>query len=78
MKTAISLPDEVFDAAEALARARGLSRSELYARAVREYVERQRREGVTARLNEVYADDQEALDPILARMQLASLQPEDW
>ena len=78
MKTAISLPDEIFDAAEALARDSGLSRSELHARAVREYVDRQRRESVTARLNEVYADDRGALDPLLERMQLASLEAEDW
>ena len=78
MKTTISLSDEIFDAAEALARDSGLSRSELYARTVREYVDRHRREGVTARLNEVYADDRGALDPLLERMQLASLEAEDW
>jgi predicted transcriptional regulator len=78
MKTAISLPDEIFEAAELLAQKLGLSRSELYARAVREYVERQRRDNVTARLDAVYADDDEGLDPVLARMQLASLKREDW
>ena len=78
MKTAISLPDEIFEAAEALARAKGLSRSELYARAVREYVERQRREDLTARLDAAYADDSEGVDPVLARMQLSSLGREDW
>jgi metal-responsive CopG/Arc/MetJ family transcriptional regulator len=78
MKTAISLPDEIFEAAELLARKLGLSRSELYARAVREYVERQRRDDVTARLDAVYAHDDEGLDPVLARMQLGSLKREDW
>ena len=78
MKTAISIPDEVFDAAEKLARSLKLSRSELYARAVRELLERQRRENVTARLNAVYGEDQEGLDPVLARMQLASLPVERW
>lgn len=78
MKTAISLPDDIFEAAEALARAKGLSRSELYARAVREYVERQRREDVTARLDAALADDDEGLDPVLTQMQLSSLRHEDW
>jgi len=40
MKTAISIPDDVFEAAEQLARASGQTRSGLYSRAVREYVAR--------------------------------------
>ena len=40
MKTAISIPDDVFNEAEALARRTKKSRSEVYARAVREYVAR--------------------------------------
>ena len=78
MKTAISIPDEIFDAAEELAHRLGLSRSELYARSVADFVERQRRDDVTARLNGVYADGDECLDPILERLQLASLRREDW
>lgn len=77
MKTAISIPDGIFDAADALAERLGLSRSELYARAVAEFLERQRREDVTARLNEVYADGDEGLDPVLERLQRGSLR-EDW
>ncbi len=34
MKTAISIPDEIFEQAERLAKTRGWSRSELYANAV--------------------------------------------
>ena len=77
MKTAISIPDETFDAAEELAHRLGLSRSELYARAVADFVERQRRDDVTARLNEVYANDDEGLDPVLESLQRNSLR-EDW
>jgi metal-responsive CopG/Arc/MetJ family transcriptional regulator len=40
MKTAISIPDEVFEAAERTAKAPGVSRSEFYATAVREDLER--------------------------------------
>ena len=78
MKTAISIPDEVFEAAETLADSLGLSRSELYVRAMREYLERQRRENVTERLNQVYAQDADGLDPVLAKIQLASLPREEW
>ncbi len=38
MKTAISIPDEIFDSADALAEEMGVSRSQLYATAVAEFV----------------------------------------
>jgi metal-responsive CopG/Arc/MetJ family transcriptional regulator len=40
MKTAISLPDSVFEEAEALAQQLGLSRSELYTKALQAYLNR--------------------------------------
>lgn len=75
VKTAISIRDEIFEAAERTARALGMSRSELYATAVREFVERYSRDGVTERLNKVYADDPAAskLDEGLQALQFASL-----
>ena len=53
MKTAISIPDDVFEQADALARELGQSRSQLYVRAVREYVARHSADNVTAALNAV-------------------------
>ena len=53
MKTAISIPDDVFEQADALARELKQSRSQLYARAVREYVARHSADNVTAALNAV-------------------------
>jgi metal-responsive CopG/Arc/MetJ family transcriptional regulator len=53
MKTAISLPDEVFEQAERLARRLKKSRSELYREAVAEYVARHEPEAVTESMNEV-------------------------
>ena len=53
MKTAISIPDDVFNQADALARELKQSRSQLYARAVREYVARHSADNVTAALNAV-------------------------
>lgn len=78
MKTAISIPDEIFEAAEELAERLGVSRSELYATAVAEYVAAQRSRGVTARLNEVYADESSSLDTALQRAQADALASEDW
>ena len=53
MKTAISIPDDVFTQADALARELKQSRSQLYARAVREYLARHSADNVTAALNAV-------------------------
>ena len=65
MKTAISVPDDVFALADALARRLKISRSELYATAVAEYVAKQRDEGTTEKLNVVYADLPGGVDPAL-------------
>lgn len=80
MKTAISIPDEIYKKAERTAKQLGMSRSELYATAVREYVETYNRENLTEKLNEVYAKDDSTseLDPALAAMQAQSLKDERW
>lgn len=56
MKTAISVPDDVFNRAEQLARRQGRSRSELYSAAVREYVARHAPDDVTEALDRVVED----------------------
>lgn len=73
MKTAISIPDDVFQAAEAAARRTGKSRSQFYVEAVRLFLKAQGATGVTERLNEVYRDAESAVDPVLLRMQSASI-----
>jgi len=78
MKTAISIPDDVFDAADEMAKRLGLSRSQLYANAVREYLDAHRSRGVTARLDQVYENRDSRLDLRVAEAQSASLDEEDW
>ncbi len=81
MKTAISIPDDVFKEAELAAKKLGVSRSELYANAVAEFVERYRREGVTEKLNAIYGaeeGEESSLDPNLQSLQLETLAKEDW
>lgn len=51
MKTAISLPDEVFEQAEQVAKRLKLSRSELYSRALAEYLARHTDSSVTAAID---------------------------
>ena len=78
MKTAISIPDPLFDAAEETARRLDISRSELYARALKEFLSARREDEITRKLNEVYAKAPAQIDPILAQMQFASLPPDTW
>ena len=56
MKRAISIPDDVFAEAERLARRLKKSRSELYSRALREYVARHGAEHVTETLDRLFAE----------------------
>jgi hypothetical protein len=80
VKTAISIPDAVFEEAERLARRRGWSRSELYANAVAEFLKGERFLGVRERLDAVYGEniDDADLEPILAQAQARSLPKEKW
>ena len=57
MKTAIFIPDDVFEDAERLARRLGQSRSQLYSRAIRDFVARYEPESVTAALDAVIASE---------------------
>lgn len=78
MKTAVSLPDEIFQSAEAEAQRQGLSRSELYARAIEEYLLRRARKETTEQLNAVYSVEPGRIDLGLAQAQLRSLKREKW
>lgn len=78
MKTAISLPDGVFEEAEELAQQLGISRSELYVAALQSYLKKYRRNQILTKLNEVYSEQPSELDPVLQQMQYMSLPHEDW
>lgn len=78
MKTAVSLPDDLFESADALAERLGMSRSELYATAVAEYLAKHRDEDVTGRLNEVYGDESSGIDSDLRSAQARSVSSAGW
>lgn len=77
MKTAISIPDSLFQSAEQLANRLGVSRSELYARAVGHFVEQHRDDLITQRLNALYGESglSSVLDPAVQALQYRSLPP---
>ena len=71
MKTAISIPDAVFQQADRFAKRKAISRSELYTRAVRAYLEQE--EHVTEQLNAVYDTEASKLDMVLEELQYRSV-----
>ena len=78
MKTAVSLPEDLFRKAEAAARKLRMSRSQLYAAAISEFLERRRTRDITARLNKVYSSERSELEAPLHSAQIRSLEREDW
>lgn len=78
MKTAISLPDELFRQAEVAAGRLRISRSELYAKAIESFLRQQSAASVTERLNEVYSGTPAKVEPGLHRAQLKSLESDEW
>ncbi len=80
MKTAISIPDDTFHEADQLAQELGISRSELYVRALKELLKKQRDENVTQTLNRVYAQTPESKEEQAFRQEAArqTLNWSDW
>jgi predicted transcriptional regulator len=78
MKTAVSLPDNLFRRAEAAARRLRVSRSQLYATAISEFLNRQQSDAITERLNEVYSRRPAKVDSALHSAQLKSLEKDSW
>lgn len=78
MKTAISVPDKLFKEVDATARRLGMSRSELFSKAVAVYIEQHRARRVTAVLDRVYAANDSALHPALSNLQRRSIGGDEW
>ena len=78
MKVAISVPDTVFSEAEKLARRLRVSRSQLYAQAIEEYLDKRQDSEITARLNVVHASNQTPVDPAVMAAQLGAIGHEAW
>jgi hypothetical protein len=69
MKTAISIPDHLFAAAEARATQLGVTRSHLYARALERLLADDPDVEITFRLDAVYATEDSVVDEALIRVQ---------
>lgn len=78
MKTAISLPDAVFHAAERQAKRAQKSRSQLYAEALAEYLHRHAPDEVTEAMNQVVDQVGDARDPFVDAAAHAVLARVEW
>jgi len=78
MKTAVSVPDDVFDRAERLARREGRSRSDVYSSALREYVARHSPDEVTDAIDRVVVDVGDIADPFVSTVSRRTLESTEW
>lgn len=78
MKTAISIPDPLFKAADQYAKRHGFSRSQLFARAVALYLKQHPSDHITNQLNEVYAKEDSHMDVEMVNLQHRSIEKEEW
>jgi antitoxin MazE6 len=80
MKTAISLPDDTYEQATRQAAELGISRSEFFARAARNYLDQLAVQSLTRQINEALqgaSDDSNAAAAAAGRRYLAA-QDDDW
>ncbi len=73
VRTTISLNDALVRKAEGAARKMGISRNQLFANAISEFLQLRRFGKITQRLNEIYSREPSELDPVLERLQAESL-----
>jgi metal-responsive CopG/Arc/MetJ family transcriptional regulator len=78
MKTAVSVPDDIFERVERLARGARKSRSEVYSAALREYVARHALDEVTEALDRVVESVGDTADPFLAEAGHRILESTEW
>jgi metal-responsive CopG/Arc/MetJ family transcriptional regulator len=78
MKTAISIPDDLFAGAERLARKTKKSRSQLFSEAVREYIARHASDDVTDAMDRVCAKVGNTHDEFASLAARRVLERSDW
>ncbi len=78
MKTAVSIPDELFQRADELAQLLGKSRSQIYREALAEYVARREPRSVTRTLDELVHELAAEPDPWVIEAGRAALERSDW
>ncbi len=78
MKVTISLPNDLLQWAEAEAKKRRISRSQLYAQAITDFLARLSSQNITDQLNQLYSNTRAELDPELQNIQMTLLRHIQW
>jgi metal-responsive CopG/Arc/MetJ family transcriptional regulator len=78
MKTTVSIPDEVFEQAEQLARRTKKSRSQLFSEALQEYVARHAPEAVAGAMDRVCTEVAQGEDPFVSSAARRVLKRSEW
>jgi len=78
MKTAISLPDEVFEAADSLAVKLKMSRSQLYVTALEKFILENQDTDVTNRINKCIEEFGQPIDDIFLRGSINDMRKVGW
>ena len=78
MKTAVSIPDDVFEGAERLARRSKKSRSQLFSDALKEYIARHEAEEITEAFDRVCADLKDSRDEFVSSAGRRILEQSEW
>ncbi|MDZ4197975.1 MAG: hypothetical protein U1E27_01675 [Kiritimatiellia bacterium] len=78
MKTALSIPDDIFEQGERLARRLRTSRSQLYARALVDFVVQHEEDKITSSMNEVLREMGAEVDEFTRRAARQTLRRVEW
>jgi metal-responsive CopG/Arc/MetJ family transcriptional regulator len=78
MKTAVSIPDDVFEKVERFARRAKRSRSEVFSAALREYIARHAADEVTDALNRAVDEIGDPRDEFVAAAARRILEKTEW
>ncbi|MBI2873692.1 MAG: ribbon-helix-helix protein, CopG family [Firmicutes bacterium] len=80
MKTAVSIPDKIFEQAESLARRTNKSRSQLFSEALREYLARHTPEEITQAMDRVLAElePKQQVDEFVSAAAYRVMERSDW
>ena len=77
-KVDLAIPVAIFESSRQLAQRLDMSLGDLYAAALKAYIEAHQADSITERLNQVYATESSELDPALVRLQIALLAEKTW
>lgn len=78
MKTAISLPDTIFEQADQLASQLHISRSQLYVIALEKFIKDNAVSDITKRIDAFIADHGQPVDPVFINSSLHEMKKVEW